>query len=89
LLVNNNKEALSLLLALIEVEILFIFPLKIKRLKRRAGPIFSKMPNLSAPKINYSNFKSSHLYKKTSRCGRSHKYIDYLLMQHPAIAIEW
>jgi hypothetical protein len=41
-IVNTNKEVLFWLLAPIEVEILFIFPLKIKRLKRIAGLIFPK-----------------------------------------------
>jgi hypothetical protein len=42
LFLDNNKKAKSLSLAPIEVEILFFFSLKKKRLQRKAGHYFQK-----------------------------------------------
>jgi len=47
---DDGKRAKCFSLAPIEVEILFIFSLKIKRLQRKAGTMSLKMPDLSAPK---------------------------------------
>jgi hypothetical protein len=49
-IVNDYKNAKSLSLALIVVKILFVFSLKIKRLQRIAGTIFTKMPYAVASK---------------------------------------
>jgi hypothetical protein len=47
---DDDKKAKSFPLAPIAVEILFIFPLKIKRLQRIAGRFLQKKTALSAPK---------------------------------------
>jgi hypothetical protein len=59
---NDTKKIKYLSLAPIEVKILFIFPLKIKRLQRIAGPMTPKKPNLSAPKINNQISLNGHQY---------------------------